>query len=670
MHANENHIRFGTGGKDVSPELGEFALVLALAIAVVQTLTGLIGPWRSKVGLMLLTRPAAYAQFLALATAFACLTYAFVTTDLSVRYVAENSNIHIPLLYKFTGVWGAHAGSVLLWSLILSGWGAAVATFSRRLPRHFVARVLGVMGAISVGFLTYSLWLSNPFIRLLPAAQTGADLNPILQDPMLATHPPTLYMGYVGLSVAFAFAAAALIGGRMDSAWARWTRPWTVVAWLFLTAGIALGSYWSYYELGWGGWWFWDPVENASFMPWLVGTALIHSLMVSEKRGAFRSWTALLALMAFSLSILGTFLVRSGVLVSVHAFSVNPQRGIYVLTLLGIFSGVGLALYAWRAPRLAGGGGFAFLSRETALLIMNILLLVAAAAVLLGTLYPLFYEAAGMGRMSIGPPYFDRVFIPLMVPLFLLIGLGPGIRWRRGDWRELWQRTRIPLLLAVVLAIAVGALVWNGVTVTEMAGIALGLWVVTAAWGELVRRLRRTAPGFRWKATRGIWGMTLAHFGVGITVLGIAVSSAMSSYLDVSLHPGQTATVGGYKFSFTRVRSVAGPNYQGEQAAFRIDHDGRTVAVVQPEHRNYVGGQPTSESAIHWTAWQDLYVAMGQPTGDGSWSFRLQVRPLVRFIWAGAILMALGGLLAVSDPRYRRRRQEIPLPTAAGLEHN
>jgi len=649
------------------PEFGQYALVLALALAILQGFSGLIGPWRNRPGLMALARPAAYAQFLALAVAFGCLTYAFVTTDLSVEYVTNNSNAAIPMLYKYTGVWGAHAGSVLLWTLILGAWGAAVATFSRRLPRHFLARVLGVMGAIGVGFLIYSLWMSNPFTRLLPPAQAGADLNPILQDPMLATHPPMLYMGYVGFSVAFAFSVAALLGGRMDSAWARWTRPWTLVAWLFLTAGITLGSYWSYYELGWGGWWFWDPVENASFMPWLIGTALIHSLMVTEKRGAFRGWTALLALMAFSLSLLGTFLVRSGVLVSVHAFAVNPQRGIYVLALLGAFTGSGLALYAWRAPRLAGGGGFSLLSRESALLTMNVILVVAAAAVLLGTLYPLFYTAAGLGRLSIGPPYFNSVFIPVMVPLFLLIGLGPSIRWRRGDWRELWQRARLPLVIALALSIATAVLLWNDVSPIELAGIAMGLWVITAAWGELVRRLLRTPAAQRIRLTRGVWGMSLAHFGIGIVVLGIAVSSVMSSFLDVSLQPGQSATVAGYRFTFSSVRPITGPNYQGRQGTFRISRDGRPVAVLHPENRTYIGNQPTSESSIHWMPLQDIYVAMGQSTGDGGWSFRLQVRPLVRFIWGGAILMALGGLLAVTDPRYRRRRDER-LPAGAGAE--
>ena len=475
----------------MAPELGQFALVLALAIAVLQSVAGFVGPWRGTPRLIALTRPAAYAQLLAVATAFGCLTYAFVTTDLTVQYVADNSNAAIPLLYKFSGVWGAHAGSLLLWTLILSAWGAAVAALSRGLPAAFTARVLGVMGMIGFGFLLFSVWLSNPFVRALPPPTSGADLNPILQDPLLAIHPPMLYMGYVGFSVAFAFAVAALIGGRMDTTWARWARPWTLVAWLFLSIGITLGSFWAYYELGWGGWWFWDPVENASFMPWLAGTALIHSLAVTEKRGAFKGWTALLAILVFSLSLLGTFLVRSGVLVSVHAFAVDPRRGIYVLALLAAAIGSGLALYAWRAPRFVGGGGFALLSRETLILVNNVLLVVACAAVLLGTLYPLIYEVTGGGRLSVGPPYFDTVFIPLMVPLFLLIGVAPSIRWRRGEPRELWRRLRWPLVLAIVLGIAVAAATWNSVSMVTVAGTALALWVLASAGAEVLRRARQ-----------------------------------------------------------------------------------------------------------------------------------------------------------------------------------
>ncbi|MGH8426634.1 MAG: heme lyase CcmF/NrfE family subunit [Gammaproteobacteria bacterium] len=651
----------------MAPELGQFALMLALALAVLQAAAGFIGPWRRAPRLMALTRPAAVAQFLAVATAFGCLTWAMVTTDLTVQYVADNSNALVPLLYKFTGVWGAHAGSLLLWTLILSIWGAVVAAFSRGLPAAFAARVLGVMGVIGIGFLVFTIWLSNPFVRALPPPASGADLNPILQSPFLAIHPPMLYMGYVGFSVAFAFAVAALIGGRMDTAWARWTRPWTLVAWLFLTAGITVGSFWSYYELGWGGWWFWDPVENASFMPWLAGTALIHSLAVTEKRGAFKGWTALLAIFVFSLSLLGTFLVRSGVLVSVHAFSVDPRRGIYVLVLLGIALFGGLALYAWRAPRFVGGGGFAFLSRETLILANNVVLVVACAAVLLGTLYPLIYEVTSGGRLSVGPPYFDTVFIPLMVVLFLLIGFAPAIRWRRGEWRELWRRLRAPLALAIVLAVAVGAAIWNGVSMVTVAGVALAIWVMVSAWAEVLRRVRQAPTGRRLSLSRGAWGMTLAHFGAGLLILGITVSSTTSSYLDTGLKPGQTAEVGGYHFSFVSERSVSGPNYQGEQGTFRVMRDGQTVAVLRPESRVYKGGTPTSESAISWKPTHDIYIAMGQPIGDSAWSVRLQVRPFVRFIWLGGWLIALGGLLALSNPRYRRR-SEARLPQGVSTE--
>ncbi len=662
----------------MAPELGQFALALALALAAAQAIAGLAGASRLRTGrLIALVRPAAWGQLIAVATAFGCLTYAFVVSDLSVKYVAENSNVAVPLLYKFTGVWGAHAGSLLLWILILAFWGGAVALFSRKLPREFAARVLGIMGLIGIGFLVFSLFLSDPFIRALPPLASGADLNPILQDPMLASHPPMLYMGYVGFSVAFAFAIAAMIGGRMDTAWARWTRPWTIVAWLFLTLGITLGSYWSYYELGWGGWWFWDPVENASFMPWLVGTALIHSLIVTEKRGAFKGWTALLAIFAFSLSLLGTFLVRSGVLVSVHAFAVDPRRGIYVLALLAIAIIGGLALYAWRAPRLRGGGGFALLSRETLIVANNVILVVACAAVLLGTIYPLFYSVLGAGRISVGPPYFNAVFIPLMVVLFLVIGLGPVIRWRRGSWRELGRRIAAPIALALALAIGIGAAIWNGASMATVAGVALAIWIMVSACAEVVRRFVQARAGRRLRLSRGAWGMTLAHFGAGVLVLGIAVSATQSSFLNTTLAPGQSANVGGYHFVFVNERSIAGPNYQGEQGRFHISRDGHTVAMLTPQSRVYKGGTPASESAIGWMPTRDIYVAMGRPVGDHAWSVRLQVRPLVRLIWFGGVIIALGGLLALTDPRYRRRRVRakdaaggpVPAPGALALLH-
>lgn len=639
----------------MAPELGQVALILALILAATQSVFGLAGPQFRRRGMMLTVRPLVIAEFLCVATAFACLTWAFVTTDLSVRYVVENSNASMPLLYRFTGVWGAHSGSLLLWILILGVWSLAVALFSRKLPLEFSSRVLGVLGLISFGFILFSVWLSNPFLRALPPAQSGADLNPILQDPMLATHPPMLYMGYTGFSVAFAFACAALIGGRMDTTWARWTRPWTLVAWMFLTIGITLGSYWAYYELGWGGWWFWDPVENASFMPWLAGTALVHSLMVTEKRGAFRGWTALLALSAFSLSLLGTFLVRSGVLVSVHAFAIDPRRGIYVLVLLGIAVGLGLSLFAWRAPKLAGGGGFSLFSRETFLLANNVILVVACLAVLLGTLYPLFFEALGMGRISVGPPYFNRVFIPLMVLLFLLIGFGPFIRWKRGHGRELWQRIRWSVLFLVLSAIGLSVALWRDWPIETIAGTVLAAWVMFSAFAEPIRRWRVAGKGARLRLSRGVWGMSLAHFGAGVAILGITVSSTMSSYLDVSLKPGQSAQVGAYHFKFASDRQVRGPNFEGERGTFVVSRGTDPVARLHPEHRVYKGGMPATKSAIDWGVLRDIYVALGKPDGDTAYSVRLQVRPLVRLIWGGGVIIAFGALAALTDPRYRQR---------------
>lgn len=641
----------------MSPELGQFSLVLALVVAGVMSYTGLVGAWRHNGRLLAMVRPSAIALFVTVAIAFASLTWAFVTTNLTVSYVAHNSNAAIPLIYKISGVWGAHSGSMLLWILMISVWTLAVAVFSRRLPIRFSARVLGVMGLVALSFLIYSVWLTNPFIRALPPASRGADLNPILQSPFLAVHPPLLYMGYVGLSVAFAFSAAALIGGRMDTAWARWTRPWVLAAWVFLTIGITLGSFWAYFELGWGGWWFWDPVENASFMPWLAATALIHSLSVTEKRGAFKSWTALLALLGFSLSLLGTFLVRSGVLISVHAFAIDPRRGIYVLAILAAAVTAGLMLYTWRAPKLIGGGGFSLFSRETAILTMNAILVVACAAVLLGTLFPLFYSVAGLGRISVGPPYFDKVFIPLMVPLFMLIGLGPAIRWRRGSVRELWSRVRWPLALAIVVGVVLAALSWGGIPPVALAGLTMGAWVLISAVYELVRRLLRSPVGQRLRFSRGTWGMSMAHFGAGLLILGVALSTTMSSYLDVSLKPGQHATVGNYQFYFVSEHRVHGPNYHGEQATFKIFHHGQFISTVRPEARIYKGGAPATKSAISWTPVRDLYVAIGHPTGGGAWSTRLQVRPFVRFIWFGGAVIALGGLLALTDPRYRKRRE-------------
>jgi cytochrome c-type biogenesis protein CcmF len=655
------------------PELGHLALILALVLALAQGCFGIIGAQRCDLAWMGSVRGIAYGQFVFVVVSFGCLMYSFAVSDFSLAYVAQNSNTHLPLIYKLGAVWGAHEGSLLLWILILNVWTAAVARFSRRLPPELISRVLGVMGWISVGFLLFSLLTSDPFLRLLPAPAQGRDLNPILQDPALMLHPPMLYMGYVGMSVAFAFAIAALIGGKMDAVWARWSRPWTTVAWLFLTAGITLGSWWSYYELGWGGWWFWDPVENASFMPWLAGTALIHSLAVTEKRGAFKSWTALLAIITFSLSLLGTFLVRSGVLVSVHSFALDPKRGVFVLGLIGVVMAVAFTLYALRAPALRqSGGGFKPFSRETFLLLNNILLAVAAAAVLVGTLYPLALDALGLGRISVGPPYFNRVFLPLIVPLFVLVGIGPYVNWKRGQGARLRSRLAAPAAIAVGAGILTAFIGWAAIPWPAVAGVALGVWVVASALVEPVRRLRqRRASGRSLRVPRHILGMSLAHLGAGLVVLGITVTSTMSVVKNVSVKPGETVNAAGYAFRFDGVHQVNGPNYTATQGAVTVtDSAGKPVTVLRPGKRTYVADRTTTtEAAIDDGLFHDLYVALGDSLGGGAWSLRIQYKPMVRFIWLGGLVMALGGLLALSDRRYRvkaRRHAEVGVPSADG----
>ena len=644
------------------PELGHLALILALCLAAAQACFGILGAQRGDLVWMTVTRPAAYAQSAFVLLAFAALAYAFLTSDFSVSYVAENSNTLLPWPYRFTAVWGAHEGSLLLWVAVLGIWTLAVARFSRHLPVEFTSRVLGVLGVVSLGFLLFMLTTSDPFIRLLPAAEQGRDLNPILQDPAMAIHPPMLYTGYVGFSVAFAFAVAALLGGRMDSVWARWSRPWTLTAWLFLSFGITLGSWWSYYELGWGGWWFWDPVENASFMPWLVGTALVHSLAVTEKRGAFKSWTALLAIAAFSLSLLGTFLVRSGVLVSVHSFASDPQRGLFILAMLGLFVGAALTLYAWRAPTLTRGGGFQPYSRETLLLLNNIFLVVAAASVLLGTLYPLVMDALNLGRLSVGPPYFNSVFIPVMIPFLVLIGIGPYVRWKHGDpqatTRSLKLAAGLALLAGIVAVITAGA--ERGAMLT--AGVMLAAWAAGSALVEPLSRLRQLQQGRHVTLPRAVLGMSLAHVGAGCLVLGITVTSLLGVDQDQVLAPGGSATVAGYRFDFEGVSKVNGPNYQADQARVTVTKDGAAVALMLPEKRRFSTTE-TTEAAIEPGLMRDLYVALGNPLDNGSWSVRIEYKPLVRFIWLGGILMMLGGILAASDRRYRRRHTEAVLDT-------
>lgn len=640
------------------PELGHFSLVLAFVLSLVQAVVPLVGASRNRAALMAVGRPAAQGQFFFVAFSFACLTWAFISSDFSVQYVALHSNTATPLYYRITGVWGSHEGSLLLWALVLAVWTVAVTVFSRHLPDVFLARVLGVLGCVSVGFLAFLLVTSNPFERLLPGAPEGRDLNPLLQDPGMIIHPPLLYMGYVGFSVAFAFAIAALLSGRMDAAWARWSRPWTTVAWVFLTAGITVGSGWAYYELGWGGWWFWDPVENASFMPWLLGTALIHSLAVTEKRGAFRSWTVLLAIGAFSLSLLGTFLVRSGVITSVHAFATDPKRGLFILFLLVVVIGVSLLLYAWRAPRLSGGGSFAFVSRETALLGNNVLLSVASASVLLGTLYPLFLDALGMGKISVGPPYFEAVFVPLMTPVVVLMMFGPFLRWK-GDTLGPALRRVAPAFIASI-AIGVGAALAIGhATPRTMLGLALATWVVLASVQQLAARLGERPGASSAVRLRGIpsawWGMWLAHLGIGVFIIGVTLVGSLNQSLDVKMREGQHAELAGYSFVFRGVQDAAGPNFDAARATLTVSRDGVGIATLQPEKRVYrAQGMPMTEAAIDIGPFRDVYVSLGEQLPDGSWIVSLYYKPFISWIWLGCALMVLGGICAAVDRRYRK----------------
>ena len=591
------------------------------------------------------------------AIAFGCLTYAFVANDFSVVYVAQHSNSLLPVPYRVAAVWGGHEGSLLLWVLLLTLWTTAVTVFSAHLPRDLAARVLGVMGLISVGFLLFMLFASNPFERLLPAAADGRDLNPLLQDPGMVFHPPMLYMGYVGFSVAFAFAIAALLAGRLDAAWARWSRPWTTVAWLFLTLGIALGSYWAYYELGWGGWWFWDPVENASFMPWLIGTALMHSLAVTEKRGAFKSWTVLLAIFSFSLSLLGTFLVRSGVLTSVHAFATDPKRGIFILSFLALVIGASLLLFAWRAPKVGLGGSFALLSRESMLLTNNVLLSVVAASVMLGTLYPLFLDALGLGKISVGPPYFEAVFAPLMTPLILLMGFGPMARWKQAEFGELLKRLKWAMAASLVLALALPFLM--GVFKPLVAfGLLLGLWVILASLQFLVDRTQASrmpsVAARLWSISRATYGMALAHIGIGVFIMGVVLVKGYEADRDVKMRPGETAEVAGYAFRFLGAEDVKGPNYVAARGTLEVTRHGKPVATLKPEKRVYtVSRMPMTEAAIDTGLSRDLYVSLGEPIDSDTWLVQIRVKPFVDWIWVGCLIMALGGGLAASDRRYR-----------------
>ncbi|WP_213663784.1 heme lyase CcmF/NrfE family subunit [Stutzerimonas stutzeri] len=637
------------------PELGHLAMILALCLACVQGTLPLIGAWRGDRQWMSLAQPAAWGQFAFLAFAFACLTYAFMVDDFSVSYVAQNSNSALPWYYKFSAVWGAHEGSLLLWAFILSAWTFAVSVFSRQLPEEMLARVLGVMGLISIGFLLFLIVTSNPFDRLLPQSpMDGRDLNPLLQDFGLVVHPPMLYMGYVGFSVAFAFAIAALLGGRLDAAWARWSRPWTLVAWAFLGIGIALGSWWAYYELGWGGWWFWDPVENASFMPWLVGTALIHSLAVTEKRGVFKSWTVLLAIAAFSLSLLGTFLVRSGVLTSVHAFATDPERGVFILVFLLVVVGGSLTLFALRAPVVKSQVGFGLWSRETLLLINNLLLVVATAMILLGTLYPLLLDALSGAKLSVGPPYFNAMFVPLMAALLLALAVGILVRWKDTPLRWLLGMLT-PVLIASAVLGGLGALAFGDFHWAVLAVSFLAAWVVLASVRDLLDKTRHKGllNGVRSLAP-SYWGMHLAHIGLVMCALGVVLTSQQSAERDLRLAPSESLELGGYQFVFEGAQHHEGPNYTSDRATIRVLDGDRQIAVLHPEKRLYTVQQmPMTEAGIDAGFTRDLYVALGEPLGDGAWAVRVHIKPFVRWIWLGGLMMAFGGMLAASDRRYR-----------------
>lgn len=660
------------------PELGHFALILAAVVALVLGTLPMIGAHRQQAAWIALARPAAGAMALLVTFAFACLTQAFIANDFSVVYVAQHSNSLLPIQYRVAGVWGGHEGSLLLWILMLTWWALLVALFSRELPDAMVARVLGTLGLVGFGFLLFILITSNPFERLLPGAAEGRDLNPLLQDPGLVIHPPLLYMGYVGFSVAYAFAIAALLSGKLDAAWARWSRPWTMAAWIFLTLGIAMGSWWAYYELGWGGWWFWDPVENASFMPWLIGTALIHSLAVTEKRGSFKNWTVLLAISAFSLSLLGTFLVRSGVLTSVHAFATDPRRGIFILLFLVAVIGSSLTLFAARAPKVGLGGRFGLISRESMLLTNNVLLVVACATVLLGTLYPLLIDALGAGKISVGPPYFNAVFVPVMTPILFLMGVGPFARWKEASVPEMARAVRWALAVGAVVAIAL-PLVYGQWSALTALGLLLAAWIVATSALNFVARVQHTRAGRSFLASalnqpRSFTGMHLAHIGVAVFVVGVTMVSSFQDEKDVKLAPGESVDVAGYHFVFNGVKQVDGPNYVAAQGDFDLTVDGKSQRKMNPEKRNYhSSAMPMTEAAIDAGFLRDVYVSLGEPIDrtkpEGEWAVRVYYKPFVDWIWGGCILMSIGGLLAMLDRRYRLARRTDKATASAGAQH-
>jgi cytochrome c-type biogenesis protein CcmF len=642
------------------PEIGQVALILALMTALVLGIAPLIGAQTNRPALMNLARPSAIALFLWVTFSYVCLVISFINNDFSVLNVAQNSNSALPLMYRIGASWGSHEGSILLWCFMMAGWTLAVAIFSKHLPIKMISRILGVLGLLNIGVLLFTLLTSNPLDRMLPAALEGKDLNPLLQDPGMIIHPPFLYMGYVGSAVAFAFAIAALLSGRLDAAWARWSRPWVTSAWCFLTIGIALGSAWAYYELGWGGWWFWDPVENASFMPWLVGTALIHSLAVTEKRGGFKMWTALLAILAFSLSLLGTFLVRSGVITSVHAFATDPKRGIFILGFLALVVGGSLLLFAWRAPKANIGGDFGTVSRESMLLSNNVLLLVATAAVLLGTLYPMLLDALDLGKISVGVPYFEAVFVPLMTPALFLIGIGPISRWRQSPVIDLAHKLKWAAAVSVISAI-LAPLVLRSWTPLVGFGLFLAIWIIATTCTQLLERAfsNRDRGVIKNLAAQpaSYYGMFLAHIGVAVFIIGVTGVRGFESEKDVRMAIGSNIEAGGYNFQFLGVQAIDGPNYKAIRGVFDVSQDGKLVTQMAPEKRVYNASQmPMTEAAIDPGLTRDLYVSLGEPINANEWTVRIHIKPFVDWIWGGCLFMALGGFLAITDRRYRKRK--------------
>jgi len=643
-------------------ELGNFCLVLALCVSIAQSIIPLVGANRNRQSWMMFSRSAAYTQWLLVVVSYSALTYAFYLNDFSILYVANTSNLQQPTMYRLSGVWGGHEGSLLLWILMLSSWTALVARFSRGIPRDMVARVLSVLGMVNIGFISFTLFTSNPFERLFPVPLDGRELNPLLQDPGFLIHPPMLYMGYVGFSVVFAFAIAAMLSGKLDTAWARWSRPWTTIAWLFLTIGITLGSWWAYYELGWGGWWFWDPVENASFMPWLVGTALIHSLAVTEKRGAFKAWTVLLAILAFSLSLLGTFLVRSGVLTSVHSFASDPTRGLFILCFLLVVVGGSLFLYALRAHKLSSDIHYGVFSKETSLLLNNILFVISAFMVLIGTLAPLLVDAISGNKISVGPPYFDFMFALITIPLAVIVGIGSTSRWKRDDASRFAPQTLLILVASLILSgvftymLSNDGFAWGG-----FAGLALGIWVMLWSVFSLAERLKNQndwRSGLR-KIPASIWGMATAHFGIAVFIIGVTHVNTYSQEKDVRLNPGESYQLGKYSFQFNGVTKVKEQNYLANEGRFIVSIGPDKSINLNPQKRFYSSGNPMTEAAINTTLTRDLYVSLGDELGEGTWSVRLYLRSFVACIWLGGFLMALGGLIATADRRYRRPIKDI-----------